>query len=166
MRIKRTLATVAAAALATTGLVACSNESDDTADNAAGNNGDNVTVEIGTTEADQEAWRVFKNLAADNGIDAGHPDLADRIDPALSVGCGVNGVPDTRPAAPGCRHSAPAPGEGPVLQQPQRHRRGLRMRGRVRPCALGGGGDHQTCQSLRRGRGREPRRSLRACPQL
>ena len=69
MRIKRTLATVAAAALATTGLVACSDESDDTADNAAGNNGDNVTVKIGTTEADQEAWRVFKDLAADNGID-------------------------------------------------------------------------------------------------
>lgn len=69
MRISRTLATVAAAALATTGLVACSNESDDTADNAAGNNGDNVTVKIGTTEADQEAWRVFKDLAADNGID-------------------------------------------------------------------------------------------------
>ena len=66
MRIKRTLATVAAAALATTGLVACSNDSDDTADNAAG---DNVTVKIGTTEADQEAWRVFKDLAADNGID-------------------------------------------------------------------------------------------------
>lgn len=36
---------------------------------------------------------------ADNGVDAGHPDLVDRIDPALSVGCGVNGVPDTRPAA-------------------------------------------------------------------
>ena len=70
MRIKRTLATVAAAALATTGLVACSNESEDaagTADNAA--DGDNVTVKIGTTEADQEAWRVFKDLAADNGID-------------------------------------------------------------------------------------------------
>ena len=68
MRIKRTLATVAAAALATTGLVACSNESDDTADTAA-KDGDNVTVKIGTTEADQEAWRVFKDLAADNGID-------------------------------------------------------------------------------------------------
>ena len=69
MRIKRTLATVAAAALATTGLVACSNESEDaagTADNAA--DGDNVTVKIGTTEADQEAWRVFKDLAKDNGI--------------------------------------------------------------------------------------------------
>ena len=67
MRIKRILATVAAAALATTGLVACSNESDDTADTAA-KDGDNVTVKIGTTEADQEAWRVFKDLAKDNGI--------------------------------------------------------------------------------------------------
>ena len=68
MRIKRTLATVAAAALATTGLVACSNESDDTAGTTAAADGDNVTVKIGTTEADQEAWRVFKDLAADNGI--------------------------------------------------------------------------------------------------
>jgi len=66
MRIKRTLATVAAAALATTGLVACSNESDDTT-NAEGGD-DTTTVKIGTTEADQEAWRVFKDLAADNGI--------------------------------------------------------------------------------------------------
>ena len=66
MRIKRTLATVAAAALATTGLVACSNESDNTADTTAAD-GDN-TVKIGTTEADQEAWRVFQDLAADNGI--------------------------------------------------------------------------------------------------
>lgn len=67
MRIKRTLATVAAAALATTGLVACSNESDNTADTTAAD-GDNTTVKIGTTEADQEAWRVFQDLAADNGI--------------------------------------------------------------------------------------------------
>ena len=66
MRITRTLATVAAAAIATTGLVACSNESDDTT-NAEGGD-DTTTVKIGTTEADQEAWRVFKDLAADNGI--------------------------------------------------------------------------------------------------
>ena len=66
MRIKRTLATVAAAALATTGLVACSNESDDTTNTEGGD--DTTTVKIGTTEADQEAWRVFKDLAKDNGI--------------------------------------------------------------------------------------------------
>lgn len=68
MRIKRTLATVAAAALATTGLVACSNESNDATETTAAN-GENVTVKIGTTEADQEAWTVFKQLAADNGIE-------------------------------------------------------------------------------------------------
>lgn len=68
MRIKRTLATVAAAALATTGLVACSNESNDATETTAAN-GENITVKIGTTEADQEAWTVFKQLAADNGIE-------------------------------------------------------------------------------------------------
>ena len=68
MRIKRTLATVAAAALATTGLVACSNESEDTTSTTAAD-GENTTIKIGTTEADQEAWTVFKDLAADNGIE-------------------------------------------------------------------------------------------------
>ena len=67
MRISRTIATIAASALAATSLVACSNESDDTT-NAEGGD-DTTTVKIGTTEADQEAWRVFKDLAADNGID-------------------------------------------------------------------------------------------------
>ena len=66
MRISRTIATIAASALAATSLVACSNESDDTT-NAEGGD-DTTTVKIGTTEADQEAWRVFQDLAADNGI--------------------------------------------------------------------------------------------------
>jgi len=35
----------------------------------------------------------------DRGIDATHPDLADRVDPDRSVGCAVNGVPDTASAA-------------------------------------------------------------------
>ncbi|WP_396599440.1 S8 family serine peptidase [Frigoribacterium sp. R86507] len=30
----------------------------------------------------------------DSGIDVSHPDLAGQVDPALSVGCAVNGVPD------------------------------------------------------------------------
>lgn len=30
----------------------------------------------------------------DSGIDVGHPDLATQVDPDLSVGCAVNGVPD------------------------------------------------------------------------
>ena len=67
MRISRTIATIAASALAATSLVACSNESDDTTNTEGGD--DTTTVKIGTTEADQEAWRVFKDLAADNGID-------------------------------------------------------------------------------------------------
>jgi subtilisin family serine protease len=54
------------------------------------------TVAIGATARTGEGVVVG---IADSGIDAGHPDLADRIDPALSVGCGVDGVPDTRPEA-------------------------------------------------------------------
>lgn len=54
------------------------------------------TVAIGATASAGEGVVVG---IADSGIDAGHPDLADRIDPALSVGCGVDGVPDTRPQA-------------------------------------------------------------------
>ncbi|WP_175935571.1 MetQ/NlpA family ABC transporter substrate-binding protein [Corynebacterium sp. Marseille-P4321] len=71
MRLNRTLATAAAAAIAATSLVACSNEAADnagTADNAAAD-GDTVTVKIGTTESDQEAWTVFQQLASDNGIE-------------------------------------------------------------------------------------------------
>jgi len=65
MRAQRFIAAAAAATLAFTGLTACSNESED---NAAGTDG-NVTVRIGTTDADQEAWSVFSDLAAENGID-------------------------------------------------------------------------------------------------
>ncbi|HIT75925.1 MAG TPA: S8 family serine peptidase [Candidatus Avipropionibacterium avicola] len=35
----------------------------------------------------------------DTGIDPSHPDLADNIDPALSVGCTADGIPDGRVAA-------------------------------------------------------------------
>ncbi|KQO45097.1 hypothetical protein ASG28_14605 [Frigoribacterium sp. Leaf415] len=35
----------------------------------------------------------------DSGIDATHPDLASQVDPAASVGCSVDGVADTAPAA-------------------------------------------------------------------
>lgn len=50
------------------------------------------TVAIGATSSSGKGVVVG---IADSGIDTGHPDLADRIDPALSVGCAVNGVPDT-----------------------------------------------------------------------
>ncbi|MGV0374737.1 MetQ/NlpA family ABC transporter substrate-binding protein [Corynebacterium hadale] len=68
MRISRTLATIAASTLLATSLVACSNESDDTAGQNTDGDG-TVTVKIGTTDADQKAWSVFSDLAADEGID-------------------------------------------------------------------------------------------------
>ncbi len=68
MRISRTIATIAASALAATSLVACSTESDDATNNEAGGD-ENVTVKIGTTDADQKAWSVFADLAAEEGID-------------------------------------------------------------------------------------------------
>ncbi|WP_423920354.1 S8 family peptidase [Frigoribacterium sp. 2-23] len=35
----------------------------------------------------------------DSGIDVAHPDLAGQVDPSLSVGCAVNGIPDQSQAA-------------------------------------------------------------------
>ena len=65
MRAQRFIAAAAAATIALTGLTACSNDSDDDNKNADGN----VKVRIGTTDADQQAWSVFSDLAAENGID-------------------------------------------------------------------------------------------------
>ena len=53
-----------------------------------------------------------------------------------------------------------APGQGAVLQQPQRYRRRLRAGGRVRSQGLAGGGHHQARQPLRRGARRDPGRGL------
>ena len=67
MRLNRVIATIAASALAATSLVACSNDSaEKTTDSAGG--GEDTVVKIGTTDADQKAWSVFEDLAADNGI--------------------------------------------------------------------------------------------------
>ncbi|WP_291313142.1 MetQ/NlpA family ABC transporter substrate-binding protein [Corynebacterium sp. UBA2622] len=63
MKLKRVIATVAAAAIAGTGLTACSGDS------KSGNaSGKEDTIRIGTTDADQQAWSVFSDLAADQGI--------------------------------------------------------------------------------------------------
>ncbi|OIR40255.1 MetQ/NlpA family ABC transporter substrate-binding protein [Corynebacterium sp. NML130628] len=67
MRLNRVIATIAASALAATGLVACSDNSAEKSTDAAGGSEDTV-VKIGTTDADQKAWSVFEDLAADNGI--------------------------------------------------------------------------------------------------
>ena len=67
MRLNRVIATIAASALAATSLVACSNDSAEKTTDAAGG-GEDTVVKIGTTDADQKAWSVFEDLAADNGI--------------------------------------------------------------------------------------------------
>ena len=56
----------------------------------------------------------------------------------------------SRGSRPRRRHGAPGAGQGTVLQQPQRHRRRVRVRRRVRRPR---GGDHQARQPLRRGLG-------------
>lgn len=65
MRLTRIVATAAAATIAATGLVACSNG--ESSDGASGEG--SSTIRIGTTDADQQAWSVFSDLAAEEGID-------------------------------------------------------------------------------------------------
>ena len=65
MHLKRTIATTAAADLAVTGLAACSDDKTNGTGNASGKSD---TIKIGTTDADQQAWSVFSDLAADQGI--------------------------------------------------------------------------------------------------
>ena len=67
MRTSRITAALAAATIAATSLVACSNESDSTNATDAAAEG-NTVVRIGTTDADQQAWSVFSDLAEENGI--------------------------------------------------------------------------------------------------
>ncbi|WP_115685230.1 MetQ/NlpA family ABC transporter substrate-binding protein [Corynebacterium senegalense] len=60
MRLNR-LTAAAAAALTALGLAACSSDSGTSA-------GDTVTVKIGTTDADQQAWTAFEKKAEENGV--------------------------------------------------------------------------------------------------
>ncbi len=57
LKFSRIVATVAAATLAATSLVACSNSDTDSG-----------AIRIGTTDSQKKAWTVFEQLAADNGI--------------------------------------------------------------------------------------------------
>ncbi|WKD56951.1 D-methionine-binding lipoprotein MetQ precursor [Corynebacterium capitovis DSM 44611] len=66
MRLNRVIATIAAAGIAAGSLVACSGESASTGPTTAADG--TTTIKIGTTDADQEAWSVFSDLAADQGI--------------------------------------------------------------------------------------------------
>ena len=63
-------------------------------------------------------------------------------------------------AAPRRRHRAAGAGQAALLQQHQRHRRGLRMRRRVRSRPHRRLRHRQARQSVRRRRGREPARGL------
>ena len=58
------------------------------------------------------------------------------------------------------RHRPPGAGQGALLQQHQRHRRGLELRRRVRPGAQRRRRDHQARQSVRRRDRRDARRGL------
>ncbi|WP_291313143.1 MetQ/NlpA family ABC transporter substrate-binding protein [Corynebacterium sp. UBA2622] len=60
-RLTRFTAAAAAAALAATSLVACSE--------STGDGHDTVKVKIGTTDADQEAWTAFADQAKERGVD-------------------------------------------------------------------------------------------------
>jgi len=56
----------------------------------------------------------------DSGIDATHPDLASQVDPTASVGCSVDGVADTDPAA-----WAPSPGASTSIREHGTHVAGI-----------------------------------------
>ncbi|WP_165164552.1 MetQ/NlpA family ABC transporter substrate-binding protein [Corynebacterium qintianiae] len=64
MQLKRFAAAIAATAIAATSLVACGSETNSS--NASGDG--KVTVKIGTTDADQQAWTAFEKKAEEEGI--------------------------------------------------------------------------------------------------
>ena len=63
-------------------------------------------------------------------------------------------------ARPGVASDQATSGQGTLLQQYQRHRRGLRAGGGVRSQSRTGLRHHQACQSLRRGAGQDSERGL------
>lgn len=73
MKLRRTVAALGAVVLASTSLVACSSDSDDSSD-------DNV-IRIGSTDSTQRAWDTWVDLAADNGITIDVVNFADYSTP-------------------------------------------------------------------------------------
>lgn len=69
MRLNRVLATFAAAGVAATGLVACGNDAARNAAPGTPNSDGQTVIRIGTTDAEQQAWSVFHDLAAEQGIE-------------------------------------------------------------------------------------------------
>ena len=66
MKLGRITTTAIAGLFAATALVACGSDSDGTS--ATTQEGDGVTIRIGTTDAAKEAWTVFEEKAAEEGI--------------------------------------------------------------------------------------------------
>ncbi len=86
MKFRRILASSAAAVIAAVGLVACSDsESTDTGTDTAASDG---PIRIGTTDASQQAWAVFEEIAAQEGIELEIENFSDYNTPnqALSQG--------------------------------------------------------------------------------
>ncbi|MDO5031229.1 MetQ/NlpA family ABC transporter substrate-binding protein [Corynebacterium sp.] len=63
MSIRRIVAAASAAAIAATGLAACSSDSEDSAKEITKES----TIRIGTTDANMEEWSVFQDLAKEQG---------------------------------------------------------------------------------------------------
>lgn len=66
MKLRRITTTAIAGLFAATTLVACGSDSDGTS--ATTDGGNEVTIRIGTTDATKEAWAVFEDKAAEEGI--------------------------------------------------------------------------------------------------
>ncbi|MDO5374435.1 MAG: MetQ/NlpA family ABC transporter substrate-binding protein, partial [Corynebacterium glutamicum] len=67
MKLRRITTTAIAGLFAATALVACGSDSDGSSTTVAeGTEG--VTIRIGTTDAAKEAWTVFEDKAAEEGI--------------------------------------------------------------------------------------------------
>ena len=66
MKLGRITTTAIAGLFAATALVACGSDSDGTS--ATTQEGDGTTIRIGTTDAAKEAWTVFEEKAAEEGI--------------------------------------------------------------------------------------------------
>lgn len=71
----------------------------DVADPAEERGWNDQAVHAAEARAVQPGSRDVLVGVLDSGIDATHPDLASQVDPAASVGCSVDGVADSDPAA-------------------------------------------------------------------
>ena len=79
IRFTRLIAATAATVIATTGLVACSSNSNSTSADGE------TTIRIGTTDAEKKAWEVFEQKAQENGIKLEVTSFGDYNTPNLAL---------------------------------------------------------------------------------